>query len=64
MQSLGGSRAVIALATKVLIVVALVAAVPLLYFQPFGARHHPTVEIHDEAGVPSQGNPGLVAARV
>ena len=51
MQSLGGSRAVIALATKVLIVAALVAAVPLLYFQPFGARHHPTVEIHDEAGV-------------
>lgn len=51
MQSLGGSRAVIALAAKVLVVVALVAAVPLLYFQPFGARHHPTVEIHDDAGV-------------
>ncbi|VEG28569.1 DUF5129 domain-containing protein [Actinomyces howellii] len=50
-QSLGGTRAVLSLSAKVLTCLALIASLPLMALQPFGARHKPTVEVHDEAGV-------------
>ncbi|MBW3068334.1 DUF5129 domain-containing protein [Actinomyces sp. 594] len=47
----GGLRAVVALAVKFLIVVALGLVIPLYLAAPFGATHTPAVEIHDEAEI-------------
>lgn len=51
MRSLGGSRAVLALAVKVIAAVGVVVGALLITIEPFGARYNPSVEVHDEAGV-------------
>lgn len=51
MEALGGARAVGSLLARLLVCAALIAALPLMGFQPFGARYAPEVDIRDEAGV-------------
>lgn len=51
MRFLGGSRAVLALAVKVLAAVGLVVGALLITIEPFSARYHPSVGVHDEAGI-------------
>jgi len=47
----GGSRAVVSLSLKIIVILLLVGGVPLLAFWPFGKTHAPTVEVYDEANV-------------
>ena len=47
----GGSRAVISLASKLVIALVLIIVMPLVAFWPFGRTHAPEVTIHDEADI-------------
>ena len=47
----GGSRAVVSLSLKIIVILLLVGGEPLLAFWPFGKTHAPTVEVYDEANV-------------
>ncbi|VEI17321.1 DUF5129 domain-containing protein [Actinomyces viscosus] len=48
---LGGVRSVAAFVANVVVSLALIAALPIMVLWPFGGSHHPTVEVHDEAGI-------------
>ena len=47
----GGSRAVISLASKLVIALVLIIVMPLVAFWPFGRTHAPEVTVHDEADI-------------
>lgn len=40
-----------AFTTSIVLSLALIAVFPIIVIWPFGGSHHPTVEVHDEAGV-------------
>ena len=48
---LGGARSVAAFTANIVVSLALIAVLPIMVIWPFGGSHHPTVEVHDEAGV-------------
>ena len=48
---LGGARSVAAFVANVVVSLALIAVLPIMVIWPFGGSHHPTVEVHDEAGI-------------
>ena len=48
---LGGIRSVTAFVANVVVSLALIAVLPIMVIWPFGESHHPSVEVHDEAGV-------------
>ena len=48
---LGGARSVAAFAANIVVSLALIAVLPIMVIWPFGGSHHPTVEVHDEAGI-------------
>ena len=48
---LGGARSVAAFTTNIVVSLALIAVLPIMVIWPFGGSHHPTVEVHDEAGI-------------
>jgi len=48
---LGGIWSVTAFVANVVVSLALIAVLPIMVIWPFGESHHPSVEIHDEAGV-------------
>ena len=48
---LGGIWSVTAFVANVVVSLALIAVLPIMVIWPFGESHHPSVEVHDEAGV-------------
>ena len=48
---LGGVRSVTAFIANIAVSLALIAVLPIMVIWPFGESHHPSVEVHDEAGV-------------
>ena len=48
---LGGARSVAAFTANIVVSLALIAVLPIMVIWPFGGSHHPTVEVHDEAGI-------------
>ena len=48
---LGGIRSVTAFIANIAVSLALIAVLPIMVIWPFGESHHPSVEVHDEAGV-------------
>lgn len=48
---LGGARSVTAFVANVVVSLALITVLPIMVIWPFGGSHHPTVEVHDEAGI-------------
>ena len=48
---LGGIWSVTAFVANVVASLALIAVLPIMVIWPFGESHHPSVEVHDEAGV-------------
>ena len=48
---LGGIWSVTAFVANVVVSLALIAVLPIMVIWPFGEVHHPSVEVHDEAGV-------------
>ena len=48
---LGGIWSVTAFVANVVVSLALIAVLPIMVIWPFGGSHHPSVEVHDEAGV-------------
>ena len=48
---LGGIWSVTAFVADVVVSLALIAVLPIMVIWPFGEVHHPSVEVHDEAGV-------------
>ena len=48
---LGGARSVAAFTANIVVSLALIAVLPIMVIWPFGGSHHPSVEIHDEAGI-------------
>ena len=48
---LGGARAVTAFVANVVVSLALITVLPIMVIWPFGGSHHPSVEVHDEAGI-------------
>ena len=48
---LGGARSVAAFTANIVVSLALIAVLPIMVIWPFGGSHHPSVEVHDEAGI-------------
>ena len=48
---LGGARSVTAFVANVVVSLALITVLPVMVIWPFGGSHHPSVEVHDEAGI-------------
>ena len=48
---LGGIWSVTAFVANVVVSLALIAVLPVMVIWPFGGSHHPSVEVHDEAGI-------------
>ena len=48
---LGGVRSVTAFVANVVVSLALITVLPVMVIWPFGGSHHPSVEVHDEAGI-------------
>ena len=48
---LGGARSVAVFTANIVVSLALIAVLPIMVIWPFGGSHHPTVEVHDEAGI-------------
>ena len=48
---LGGIWSVTAFIANIAVSLALIAVLPIMVIWPFGGSHHPTVEVHDEAGI-------------
>lgn len=48
---LGGARSVAAFTANVVVSLALITVLPVMVIWPFGGSHHPSVEVHDEAGI-------------
>ena len=48
---LGGIRSVTAFVANIAVSLALIAVLPIMVIWPFGGSHHPSVEVHDEAGI-------------
>ena len=48
---LGGIWSVTAFIANVVVSLALIAVLPIMVIWPFGGSHHPSVEVHDEAGI-------------
>ena len=48
---LGGIWSVTVFVANVVVSLALIAVLPIMVIWPFGGSHHPSVEVHDEAGV-------------
>ena len=48
---LGGDRSVTAFVANVVVSLALITVLPVMVIWPFGGSHHPSVEVHDEAGI-------------
>ena len=48
---LGGIWSVTAFVANVVVSLALIAVLPIMVIWPFGESHHPSVAVHDEAGV-------------
>ena len=48
---LGGIWSVTAFVANVVVSLALIAVLPIMVIWPFGGSHHPSVEVHDEAGI-------------
>ena len=48
---LGGIWSVTAFVANVVVSLALITVLPVMVIWPFGGSHHPSVEVHDEAGI-------------
>ena len=48
---LGGIWSVTAFTVNIVASLALIAVLPIMIIWPFGGSHHPSVEVHDEAGI-------------